>query len=639
MAQGFDVQAARQAGYSDDDILGYLTSSRKFDVDGAIKAGYSKPDVIDHLASTQNTAATRQAQSKFDAPDARTPLQVGLDQARDATLGFAGSFIPDLSKPYMAPVDIAKGLYGTGKAVAGSLLDAVTGKGTGRGQQVVSDIANGLSAGPQKIAHAVATGDWGEAAEGAGSTLGGLLQMKGATPEGRAAADTAVTAVGSLPRKAADAGVAAIIDKSIPLEPEQMMVKGIKPRAGNLNFEVGLNRSMPELKAVEAATGKPITNVDELIDATKAAKQNIWNQYQDILGPQAQRGVDASPVADAIQKSTPLKVQIQNPGMAKSIADTASTYRDTFKLSDLEDMLHTTNAQLDAYYDKYPTAARSAAASNPETAALAAEAKGLRDLIYKRLDSAGDGAAPAELKQRYGSLLNLEEEAYRRRNVAARQQPDSLTDQMGKLQAGMKLGGAALKVFTDPTGAAVDVGSALAGSKISHAIKAANSTDSLIKTAMARYSKLPVPVPYEPMRPPLLEAGTSQLPETGTWAEYARGHEPEPATPITTPYAQVRRPLQLPSASTDLPITGTIQRSSGQVFEMPPKPPAALLGPPRLMLPAHETTVKALPILPGGYRQMPPRQGLQLPSGRVPIITPLRESLLEKVRRLAGSAK
>lgn len=50
--QQFDVNAARKAGYSDDEILGHLTSTRAFDVQGAIKAGYSKADIIGHLSTS-----------------------------------------------------------------------------------------------------------------------------------------------------------------------------------------------------------------------------------------------------------------------------------------------------------------------------------------------------------------------------------------------------------------------------------------------------------------------------------------------------------------------------------------------------------------------------------------------------------
>ena len=47
---GFDVDRARKDGYSDDQIIEYLTKTRKFDVQKALKDGHSKPDIISYLA-------------------------------------------------------------------------------------------------------------------------------------------------------------------------------------------------------------------------------------------------------------------------------------------------------------------------------------------------------------------------------------------------------------------------------------------------------------------------------------------------------------------------------------------------------------------------------------------------------------
>jgi hypothetical protein len=47
----FDVEGARKAGYSEDDILKHLTGTRQFDVEGARKAGYSNSDIISHLST------------------------------------------------------------------------------------------------------------------------------------------------------------------------------------------------------------------------------------------------------------------------------------------------------------------------------------------------------------------------------------------------------------------------------------------------------------------------------------------------------------------------------------------------------------------------------------------------------------
>lgn len=47
----FDVDGALQAGASEDDVLGHLTSTRAFDVNGAMQAGASKRDIINYLAT------------------------------------------------------------------------------------------------------------------------------------------------------------------------------------------------------------------------------------------------------------------------------------------------------------------------------------------------------------------------------------------------------------------------------------------------------------------------------------------------------------------------------------------------------------------------------------------------------------
>ena len=46
---GFDVQGAKQAGYSDAEIADHLGSESKFDVSGARKAGYTDSEIITHL--------------------------------------------------------------------------------------------------------------------------------------------------------------------------------------------------------------------------------------------------------------------------------------------------------------------------------------------------------------------------------------------------------------------------------------------------------------------------------------------------------------------------------------------------------------------------------------------------------------
>ena len=58
----FDYNAARNAGYSDDEIASFLGNERKFDVAGARKSGYSSQEIIKHLQETEDT---RSAPEKF----------------------------------------------------------------------------------------------------------------------------------------------------------------------------------------------------------------------------------------------------------------------------------------------------------------------------------------------------------------------------------------------------------------------------------------------------------------------------------------------------------------------------------------------------------------------------------------------
>lgn len=53
----FDVEGARKAGYSDEEIADYLGQESKFDTAAALKAGYTPEDVISHLSAPAATAA------------------------------------------------------------------------------------------------------------------------------------------------------------------------------------------------------------------------------------------------------------------------------------------------------------------------------------------------------------------------------------------------------------------------------------------------------------------------------------------------------------------------------------------------------------------------------------------------------
>lgn len=61
-AVGFDLDAARKAGYKDPDILNRLASAHNFDLDGARKAGYKDDDILNRLAAMPAPAPPSQTQ-------------------------------------------------------------------------------------------------------------------------------------------------------------------------------------------------------------------------------------------------------------------------------------------------------------------------------------------------------------------------------------------------------------------------------------------------------------------------------------------------------------------------------------------------------------------------------------------------
>lgn len=291
-----------------------------------------------------------------------------------------------------------------------------------------------------------------------------------------------------------------------PPNPEVKMVKAMKPTSTNTGFKESLSRSLPELKATEAETGQRITNLAELMDAINTAKKRVWEQYRSIaeqpaidpysgkptVGTRADVQHDMSSVADAIEATISPKLIRESPKAVLSIKSLAKKYRTSMTLQEAESILKTTNSELDGYYAKYPSGQRRTLASNPKVAVKEAQASALRDRIYTALDDAGEGAAPREFKQRYGALMNLEREGYRRINVAERQQPDSLSQQAGKW---VGFGHMVKGVLTQNLS---DVAMGIAESKASTWLKNQQTTDALIRSALANYKSMPTAVASPP---------------------------------------------------------------------------------------------------------------------------------------------
>ncbi len=322
-------------------------------------------------------------------------------------------------------------------------------------------------------------------------------------------------------------------------DPIPEMVRAIKPKNSAFGFDKTLaNRAAPEIKGAEVQSGVPIGAkegtpyaypghvVDDVLDNIKAAKASLWDKIRQHMGPQAAMGteIDLTPLAAATKKSIPAQIRILQPEVAKQMEQEADSLYAGKKVSvpEAEDLLQGFNAKLDSYYAKFPGARRASLAANPDMAHIYSSAEALRKGLYDKLEENTGSPAVRDYKKRYGALSQVEENLQPRRNVAARQNPNSLTEQVGSVSAAgdvaSGLGKTAAAIFSGHPGAALgatqDFLSAMGKREASQWLRDANTTDTMLRRAFTKYDTLPTyyppPMPFVPAG--LLERGAIQMP-------------------------------------------------------------------------------------------------------------------------------
>lgn len=433
---------------------------------------------------------SRQAASKSEF-DANNPDSTVASRLRENRI--------DLLQPF----DL-RNIPGMLSSIGGALYQTATGKGTAKAQELVKGVVRAPIEPVNKFISGIAEGDYDKAAGGAG----GILSQTIPAVEGLSRGSSTPASVSELPARVVNKGTELITElpaqvtklvTGVHPDPVIAMTQALKPYAKNSQWDAAIKSGLPEIKASEAELGRPIANVDDMLEATKIAKKRLRTQYDAILGPKADSTVDGSPIAAAIEKSISPKVRFENPEHTASLTALADKYRTAFTIQELDDFMHSYNAELESYYSKYPAAKRTATAGNPDTAALEAGGRATRELLYKALDDPSHGVSARDINQRYGKLINIEKELYRRKNVNARQAPESLTEQIGKVGAAFKAGKGAVRVLTGDLGGASDIASAVAGRKMAQILKERNSTDYLIQKTFENFKQVPIPVRGQPV--------------------------------------------------------------------------------------------------------------------------------------------
>ena len=307
MADGdqFDVQGARSAGYSDDEILQHLGESRRFDVQGALGAGYSKQEVIDHLSKsggTTQTGAQKVAGTQTE-PQSKSWLQAvrdwvpegmirrGLEKTSDwATqkvaqnqeenihaTGIEGKPAPHGELGEWGLRNLAGAAQFLGHAIQPTPKEAAIGTAaivapeiTGPamvahgGYQMLKNAPNALK-NPEAME---ATLSGGAEAAGGGAMTGGAIR----SPE--------PTMTGTLMRAANQRLVKPTAEAyTIGMPGEAMVKKGVAPYAKQTGYDAAMEQASNEILRQHEET--PIKSVKDLHEALPEIQQRIEQERMD----------------------------------------------------------------------------------------------------------------------------------------------------------------------------------------------------------------------------------------------------------------------------------------------------------------------------------------------------------------------
>lgn len=327
-----------------------------------------------------------------------------------------------------------------------------------------------------------------------GAAYGGLSEASKSLQGGQSLENTAIN---TLKGSAVGAGTGLILPLAIgggakflgsvknlvSPDVENALMQAIKPKANNTAFKESLKLALPDILETAQHNNMNIENIDHLDDAISQSKKRVWENYKQLLGPNKDATVDGNKIADAMVSNMNKRFIAQNPQKAEQIIQMANTYRKPINLNDMEEYLQSANNELHSYYAKNKVN-QSVAAADPEVGHVLQEADALRKELNGKLNEL-TGKDAAELKRRYGALSNIQKEVIPRKNVIARQNPESISDQ---LNVGRGAGKILKSVANFQIGDALEGAGEIAASKF---LKGRNDPNNLIKGAFESFAKNP----------------------------------------------------------------------------------------------------------------------------------------------------
>lgn len=206
----FDVDAARKAGYSEQEIVDYLGKQSGFDVEGALKSGYSNAEVLDFLSKNERPKKAAQPTSPaskteidpvipFDMTEYMPPTEPkksGMawsdvaEQALQNAPSSLGGVLRDFGHAVMHPIETAENLGSLLNGIESKAVNAISGRKPGEeltgwqkffgitdeDEKKADAVGNYLAeryGGSENIKRSIAADPAGVAADVAGLLMGG----------------------------------------------------------------------------------------------------------------------------------------------------------------------------------------------------------------------------------------------------------------------------------------------------------------------------------------------------------------------------------------------------------------------------------------------------------------------------------
>lgn len=495
----FDLDGARKAGYSDDEIIDYLSKQNRFDASGALKSGYQKDEVINHLMSIETMP--KEQEWKFKDGIVNTLKNIGkVYPAFETAANLATS-------TYGVPISGLVGLAALpfGADTANDAINAVQKFLVYQPQTKGGEELTQAATYPLQELDKLAGAAGSKVADVTGPTAGALVH---------GAIDTLPAAFGA---KSA-LGSKAYVSPKLGATVEQGINKAIRPSVSKKevwsqrekymqNAQVAVDeiiKNKENLRLVDregaAVTGKLPETLQEFSQAIEQTKKRIYEEYNDLAKQADSSGANVSMVPVVAELDPVINNKVMQTMSPETIAYAQQRQKalsgKQFSPTEVQEMIQMLNQSEKAFYSN----------PSPEMQGRAYVDSLIANNLRAGLDATIESATGWEyqpLKRKYGALRMLETDVTKRAIVDARKNIRGLIDFSDVFSGSQVVQG-----LTSANPSMVASGAAARG--VASLIKYINDPNRIVKSMFRKSEKYNMVVPgREPSLTPGLVYGSS----------------------------------------------------------------------------------------------------------------------------------